>query len=121
MAGFHGDTLMEVEMEPPPPPPPLSPPALLDQRGISLPDTSYLTGSGLSLMGVEPPPGFTGTPMGAGEFSGSGQMPVVRQVPYPPLWTTATIASHTAPAVTMANYSGVSITTSLGRPIPLWA
>ena len=85
-----------------PQPAPLSPPALPDQRGISLPGTSYLTGSGLSLMGVEPPPGFTGTPMGAGEFSGSGQMPAVRQVP--PLYsggnqplpnrTTATIASH---------------------------
>ena len=106
--------------------PPLSPP---DQRGISLPGTSYLTGSGLSLMGVEPPPGFTGTLMGAGEFSGSGQMPAMRQVPplhsggnQPlPNRTTATIASHTAPAVTMANYSGVSISTSLGRPIPLWA
>ena len=81
------------------------------QMGISLPGTSYLTGSWLSLMGVEPPPGFNGTPMGAGEFSGSGQRPAVRQVP--PLHsggnrplpnrTTATIASHTAPkAVTMA-------------------
>ena len=116
---------MEVEMEPAT----AGPPALPDQMGISLPVTSYLTGSGLSLMGVEPPPGFTGTPMGAREFSGSGQMPGMRQVPplhsggnQPlPNRTTATIASHTAPVVTMANYSGVSISTSLGRPIPLWA
>ena len=100
-----------------PQPAPLSPPALPDQMGISLPGTSYLTGSGLSLVGVEPPPGFTGTPMGAGELSGSGQMPAVRQVPplhsggnQPlPKRTTATIASHTAPkAVTMAGYGGVS-------------
>ena len=104
-------------------PAPLSPPALPDQMGISLPGTSYLTGSWLSLMG------FTGTPMGAEVFSGSGQMPAVRQVPTLhsggnrplPTRTTATIASHTAPAMTMANYSGVSISTSLGRPIPLWA
>ena len=100
-----------------PQPAPLSPPALSDQMGISLPGTSYLTGSWLSLMGVEPSPGFTGTPMGAGEFSGSGQMPAVRQVP--PLHsggnrplpnrTTATIASHTAPkAVIRAGYGGVS-------------
>ena len=103
-----------------PQPAPLSPPALPDQMGISLPGTSYLTGSGLSLMGVEPPPGFTGTPMGAREFSGSGQMLAMRQVP--PLHsggnrplpnrTTATIASHTALAVTMANYGGVSISNS---------
>ena len=120
MAGFHGDTLSGdgVEMEPATAgPAPLSPLALPDQMGISLPGTSYLTGSWLSLMGVEPSPGFTGTPMGAGEFSGSGQMPAVRQVP--PLHsggnrplpnrTTATIASHTAPkAVIMAGYGGVS-------------
>ena len=55
----------------------------------------------LSLMGVEPPPGFTGNPMVAGEFSGSGQMPAVRHVP--PLHSGGnrplpnTIASHTAP------------------------
>ena len=42
-----------------PQPAPLSPPALPDQMGISLPGTSYLTGSWLFLMGVEPPPGFT--------------------------------------------------------------
>ena len=80
--------------------------------GISLPDTSYLTGSWLSLMGFEPSPGFTGTPMGAGEFSGSGQTPAIRQVP--PLHSGGnrpllTIANHTAPkAVTMAGYGGVS-------------
>ena len=33
--------------------------------------TSYLTGSWLSLRGFEPSPGFTGTPMGAGEFPSS--------------------------------------------------
>ena len=32
--------------------------------------------------------------------------------------TTATIASHTTPAVTMASYGGVSTSTLLGRPIP---
>ena len=54
--------------------------------------------------------------MGSGEFSGSGQTPAIRQAP--PLHlggtrplpnrTTATITSHTAPAVTMASYGGVS-------------
>ena len=94
---------------------PLSPPALPDQMGISLPRTPYLTGSWLYLMGVEPSLGFTGTHMGAGEFLGSGQMPAVRQVPplhsggNRPLPKTATIANHTAfKAVTMADYGGLS-------------
>ena len=120
MAGFQGDTLLgsgEGAGYSRPPPPPLSPPALPDQMGISLPGTSYLTGSWLSLMGFEPSPGFTGTPMGAGEFPGLGQIPAIRQVPplhsggnWPlPNWTTATIANHTAPkAVTMAGYGDVS-------------
>ena len=86
----------------------------------------------LSCPGLSPPsrelghpPGFTGTLMGSGEFSGSGQTPAVRQAP--PLHfggirplpnrTTATITSCTAPAVTMASYGGVSTSTSLGRPI----
>ena len=72
-------------------------------------------------MGVEPPRGFTGTPMGAGEFSGSGQMPAVRQVPplhsggnQPlPNWTTATIASHTAPKA-VTDYGGVSTQNLVG-------
>ena len=104
---------------------PLSPPALPDQMGISLPGISRLTGSRPSLSGVRPPPGFTGTPMGSGEFSGLGQTPATR--PASPLHfggirplpnrTTATITSFTAPAVTMASYGGVSTSTSLGRPI----
>ena len=105
---------------------PLSPPSLPDQMGISLPGISLLTGSRPSLLGVKPPPGFTGTPMGSGVFSGLGQTPAIRQAP--PLHfggirplpnrTTATITSHTAPAVTMASYGGVSTSTSLERPIP---
>ena len=106
-------------------PAPLSPPALPDQLGISLPGISRLSGSQPSLSVVRPPPGFTGTPMGSGEFSGSGQTPAVRQAPplhfggIRPLTnrTTATITSCTAPAVTLASYGGVSTSTSLGRPI----
>ena len=111
-ADVHGDTPMEVEMGP-------------DPRSISLPGISRLSGAQPSLSGVRPPPGFTGTPMGSGEFSGSGQTPAIRQAP--PLHfggtrplpnrTTATITSVTAPAVTMASYGGVSTSTSLGRPI----
>ena len=56
-----------------PQPAPLSPPALLDQMGISLPGTSYLTGSWLSLMGVEPSPGLTGTPWEPEIFQGRGK------------------------------------------------
>ena len=105
---------------------PLSPPALPDQMGISLPGISLLTGSRPSLSGVKSPPGFTGTPMGSGEFSGLGQTPAIRRAPplhfggiRPlPNQTTATITSHTAPAVTMASYGGVSTSTSLERPIP---
>ena len=96
-----------------------------DKRSISLPGISRLPGAQPSLSGVRPPPGFTGTPMGSGEFSGSGQTPAIRQAP--PLHfggirplpnrTTATITSVTAPSVTMASYGGVSTSTSLGRPI----
>ena len=96
-----------------------------DQMSISLPGISRLTGAQPSLSGVRPPPGFTGTPMGSGEFSGSGQTPAIRQAP--PLHfggirplpnrTTATITSVTAPSLTMASYGGVSTSTSLGRPI----
>ena len=108
MAGFHGDTLMEVEMEPATAGP-LGPPALPDQMGISLPGTSD------RVMALHH--GICATPMGAGEFSGLGQMPAIRQVPplhsggnrLLPNWTMATIANHTAPkAVTMAGYGGVS-------------
>ena len=122
LAAVHGDTPMEMG---PAMACPLSPPALPDQLGISLPGISRLSGSQPSLSGVRPPPGFIGTPMGSGEFSGSGQTPAVRQAP--PLHfggirplpnrTTATITSGTAPAVTMASYGGVSTSTSLGRPI----
>ena len=61
--------------------------------------------------------------MGAGEFSGSGQMPAMRQVPplhsggnqLLPNWTTATIASHTAPkAVIMTDYGSVSTQNLVG-------
>ena len=101
---------------------PLGSPAMPDSRSISLPGISLLSGAQPSLSGVRPPPGFTGTPMGSGEFSGSGQTPAVRQAP--PLHfggtrplpnrTTATITSVTAPAVTMASDGGVSTSTSLG-------
>ena len=102
----------------------LGSPAMPDSRGFSLPGISFLSGAQPSLSGVRPPPGFTGTPMVSGEFSGSGQTPAIRQAP--PLHfggtrplpnrTTATIASHTAPAVTMASCGGVSTSTSLVRP-----
>ena len=101
----------------------------LDQFSISLPGISSLPGAQPSLSGVRPPPGFTGTPMGSGEFSGPGQTPAIRQAP--PLHfggirplpnrTMATITSVTAPVVTMASYGGVSTSTSLGIPFPLWA
>ena len=97
-----------------------------DSRSLPLSGISLLPGAQTSFSGVRPPPGFTGTPMGSGEFSGSGQTPAVRQAP--PLHfggtrplpnrTTATITSFTAPAVTMASYGGVSTSTSLGRPTP---
>ena len=120
-ATVHGDTPMEVEMGPTL----VGSPAMPDPRSISLPGISRLSGAQPSLSGVRPPPGFTGTSMGSGEFSGSGQTPAIRQAP--PLHfggirplpnrTTATITSVTAPAVTMASYGGVSTSTSLGRPI----
>ena len=123
-ATVHGDIPMEVEMGSTLAGP-LGSPAMPDSRGISLPGISLLSGAQPSLSGVRPPPGFTGTPMGSGEFSGSGQTPAIRQAP--PLHfggtrplpnrTTATITSITAPAVTMASYGGVSTSTSLGRPI----
>ena len=123
-AAIHGDTPMEVEMGPALADP-LSSPALPDHLSISLPGISRLPGVQPSLLGVRPPPGFTGTPMGSGGFSGSGQTSAIRQAP--PLHfsgikplpnrTTATITSCTAPAVTMASYGGVSTSTSLGRPI----
>ena len=115
---------MEVEMGPTLVGP-LGSPAMPDPRSISLLGISRLSGAQPSLSGVRPPPGFTGTPMGSGEFSGSGQTPAIRQAP--PLHfggtrplpnrTTATITSGTAHAVTMASYGGVSTSTSLGRPI----
>ena len=123
-ATVHGNTPMEVEMGSALAGP-LGSPAMPDSRGISLPGISLLSGAQPSLSGVRTPPGFTGTPMGCGEFSGSGQTPAIRQAP--PLHfggtrplpnrTTATITSITAPAVTMASYGGVSTSTSLGRPI----
>ena len=63
---------MEVEIEPATAGP-LSPPALPDQMGISLPGTSYLTRSWLSLMGFDPSPGFTGTPWEPENFQGRGK------------------------------------------------
>ena len=122
-ATVHGDTPMELEKGAGPGR--LPEPTMPDPRSISLPGISRLSGAQPSLSGVRPPPGFTGTPMGSGEFSGSGQTPAIRQAP--PLHfggtrplrnrTTATITSVTAPAVTMASYGGVSTSTSLGRPI----
>ena len=119
----HGDTPMEVEMGSAPAGL-FSSPAMPDSRSFSLSGISLLPGAQTSFTGVRPPPGFSGTPMGSGEFSGSGQTPAVRQAP--PLHfggtrplpnkTTATITSFTAPAVTMASYGGVSTSTSLGRP-----
>ena len=78
LAAIHGDTPMEVEIGPAMAGP-LRPPALQDQMGISLPGISRLSGAQPSLSGVRPPPGFTGTPMGSGEFSGLGQTPAIRQ------------------------------------------
>ena len=80
LAAVHGDTPMEVEMGLALAGP-LSSPALPDQLSISLPGISCLSGVQPSLSGVRPPPGFTGTPMGSGEFSGSGKMPAIRQAP----------------------------------------
>ena len=121
----HGDTPMEVEMGSAPAGL-FSSPAMPNSRSLPLSGISLLPGAQTSFSGVRPPPGFTGTPMGSGEFSGSGQTPAVRQAP--PLHfggtrplpnrTTATITSCTAPAVTMASYGGVSTSTSLGRPTP---
>ena len=120
----HGDTPMEVEMGSALAGP-LGSPAMPDSRGFSLPGIFLLSGAQPSLSGVRSPPGFTGTPMVSGEFSGSGQTPAIRQAPplhfggtrSLPIRTTATITSHTAPAVTMASYGGVSISTSLVRPV----
>ena len=123
LVAVHGDTPMEVELGSAPAGL-FSSPAMPDSRSFSLSGISLLPGAQTSFSGVRPPPGFTGTPMGSGEFSGSGQTPAVRQAP--PLHfggtrplpnrTTATITSFTAPAVTMASYGGVSTSTSLGRP-----
>ena len=62
-AAIHGDTPMEVEIGPAMAGP-LSPPALPDQMGISLPGISLLTGSRPSLSGVRPPPGIHRHPHG---------------------------------------------------------
>ena len=125
-ATVHGDTPMEVEMGPTLVGP-LGSPAMPDPRSISLPGISRLVRGPAVSLGSPATPGIHrhGTPMGSGEFSGSGQTPAIRQAP--PLHfggtrplpnrTTATITSVTAPAVTMASYGGVSTSTSLGRPI----
>ena len=63
-----------------------------DQLSISLPGISRLPGVQPSLSGVRPPPEFTGTPMGSGEFSGSGQTPAIRQAP-PLHWRTPFLAN----------------------------
>ena len=105
MAGFQGYTLMEVEMEPAP----LSPPALPDQMGISLPGTSYLT----TLMGVEPSPGFTGTPwepenfQGRGKYQPSGRYRPSTLVETGRFPTGHHMDNHTAPK-SVAGYGGVS-------------
>ena len=123
-ATVHGDTPMEVEMGSALSGP-LGSPTMPDPRSISLPGISLLSVAQPSLSGVRPPPGFTGTPMGSGEFSGSGKrQPSGRHRPSTlvglrplPNRTTATITSVTAPAATMASYGGVSTSTLLGRPI----
>ena len=71
-AAVHGDTPMEVEMGPALAGP-LGSPALPDPRSISLPGISSLPGAQPSLSGVRPPPGFTGTPRGPGNFQGRGK------------------------------------------------
>ena len=76
LAAIHGDTPMHGP----------SSPALPDQLSISLPGISRLPGAQPSLLGVRPTPGFTGTPMGSGEFSGLGQTPAIRQASTPLLW-----------------------------------
>ena len=92
---FHGDTPMEVEMGPALAGP-LGSPALPDQLSIiSLPGISRLPGVQPSLLGVRPPPGFTGTPMGSGKYSGSGQTPAITMIRQaPPLhWRTPFLAN----------------------------
>ena len=68
LAAVHGDTPMEVARAGP-----LGSPALPDPRSISLPGISSLPGDQPSLSGVRPPPGFTGTPRGPGNFQGQGK------------------------------------------------
>ena len=47
-------------------------PALPDPRSISIQGIPTLPGAQPSLSGVRPPPGFTGTPRGPGNFHGRG-------------------------------------------------
>ena len=63
-AAIHGDIPMDVEMGPALAGPLGSP----DPRSISIPGIPSLSGAQPSLSGVRPTPGFTGTPMGSGEF-----------------------------------------------------
>ena len=67
------------------------------------------------------PSGVSALP-GVSALSGFSALPGVSALPglsgVSPNRTTATITSHTAPAVTMASYGGVSTSTSLVRPIP---
>ena len=70
-AAIHGDTPMDVEMGPALAGLPGSP-ALPDPRSISIQGIPTLPGAQPSLSGVRPPPGFTGTPRGPGNFHGRG-------------------------------------------------
>ena len=71
-AAVHRDTPMDVEMGPALVGP-LGSLALPDPRSISLPGIPTLPGAQPSLSGVRPPPGFTGTPRGPGNFHGRGK------------------------------------------------
>ena len=65
-AAVLGDTPMDVEMGPALAGPLGSP--MPDPRSISIPGIPSLPGAQPSLSGVRPPPGFTGTPRGPGNF-----------------------------------------------------
>ena len=65
-AAIHGDTPMDVEMGP------ALDVTLPDPRSISIQGIPTLPGAQPSLSGVRPPPGFTGTPRGPGNFHGRG-------------------------------------------------
>ena len=67
-AAIHGDTPMDVEMGPAS----SAPRPCRTQGAFSIPGIPTLPGAQPSLSGVRPPPGFTGTPRGPGNFLGRG-------------------------------------------------